>query len=104
MRKVKSCLNPVAEQIFGSRASQLLGQNLARLLPDNLYQPHLAEMKRHVDSRQPAVALQLPALHSSGSHILLEMTLGAFHKHGRSLFTAIIRDITGQARPEPAHL
>jgi hypothetical protein len=42
------------------------------------------------------VAVQLPGRNLSGGEILLEMTLGAFSKHGKNLFTAILRDITKQ--------
>ena len=97
-------VNPVAEKTFGAPAEKLLGQNLALLLPDNLYQPHLAEIRRHLDTRKKAVAVQLPGRNFSGGQILLEMTLGAFSKRGKNLFTAILRDITQHDRAEPVHL
>ena len=97
-------VNPVAEKTFGASAGQLLGQNLAVLLPDNLYQPHLAEIRRHLDTRKKAVAVQLPGRNLGGGQILLEMTLGTFSKHGKNLFTAILRDITKHERVEPVHL
>lgn len=91
-------VNPVAEKTFGTRADQLLGRNLAMLLPGDGYHEQLTELKRHVDSRKKAVAVQLPGLHQSGEHLVVEMTLGASSSHrGRDLFTAIIRDLT--ARP-----
>ena len=97
-------VNPVAERTFGAPAEKLLGQNLASLLPEELYQTHLAEVRRHLDTRKKAVAVQLSGRHLSGRHILLEMTLGAFTKHGKNLFTAIFREITDQERVQHAHL
>jgi PAS domain S-box-containing protein len=91
-------VNPVSEKIFGAPAGQLLGQNLETLLPGDAYQPHLSEMKRHLDTRKKAVALQLPGRHRSGEHILVEMTLGSFSRHGKNVFTAVIRDITAHKR------
>lgn len=91
-------VNPVAERVFGSRSRELLGQNLRLLLPGDGYQSELAEMKRQLDSRRKTVALQLPGLHKSGEHLLVEMTLGMSSHRGRNLFTAILRDITGQER------
>lgn len=91
-------VNPVAEKIFGSRAGELQGRNLALLLPGDGYREKLAEMRHHLDSRKKVVAVQLPALHQSGQHLLVEMTLGTSSHRGRNLFTAIIRDITGQKR------
>jgi PAS domain S-box-containing protein len=91
-------VNPVAEKMFGSGASHLLGRNLAVLLPGNGYQTQLKEMKRHLDSRRKAVAVQMPGLHQSGERLLVEMTLGTSRHRGRDLFTAIIRDVTGCPR------
>jgi PAS domain S-box-containing protein len=91
-------VNPVAEKIFGNRASELLGRNLALLLPGDAYKRQLTEMKRHLDSRKKAVAVQMPALHQSGECLVVEMTLGPASHRGRDFFTAIIRDITGQQR------
>ena len=53
-------------------------------------------MKRHLDSRKKAVAVKLPGLHQSGEPLLVEMTIGPSSHRGRNLFTAIIREITGQ--------
>lgn len=53
-------------------------------------------MKHHLDSRKKAVAVQLPGLHQSGEHRVVEMTLGTSSHRGRNMFTAIIRDLTGQ--------
>lgn len=94
-------VNPVTEKTFGTTASVLLGQNLTRLLPCKSYQPQLTELKRNLDTRKKAVAMQLPGLHQSGEHLLVEMTLGTFSRHGRNVFTAIIRDISHK-RPDPA--
>jgi len=91
-------VNPEAEKIFGSQAKELLGRNLALLLPGDGYQAQLREMKRHLDSRKKAVAVKLPGLHHSGEHLLVEMTIGSSSHRGRNLFTAIIREITGHKR------
>jgi PAS domain S-box-containing protein len=97
-------VNPVAETTFGAPAEKLLGQNLAVLLPDDLYQSHLAEIRRHLDTRKKAVAVQLPGRSLSGGKLLLEMTLGAFSKHGKNLFTAILRDVSHPHPVEQVHL
>ena len=72
-----------------------------------LSRPGLADspqIRERLDSRKKAVALQLPARSLSGGKLLLEMTLGAFSKRGRHLFTAIIRNITKQERMEHVRL
>jgi PAS domain S-box-containing protein len=87
-------VNPVAERLFGAKAEMLLGQSLAALLPDEAYQRRLAELKNNLDSRKPAMVIQLPCRQTSGKNILVEMTLGSFAKHGQNLFTGILREIT----------
>jgi PAS domain S-box-containing protein len=93
-------VNPVAERLFDAKAEALLGQNLALLLPDEAYQRPLADLKYHLDSRKPALAVQLPCRGLGGKNILVEMTLGRFAKHGQNLFTAILREI---AHPKNGH-
>jgi PAS domain S-box-containing protein len=88
-------VNPVAEKLFGTESGQLLGKNLNCLLPGDGYQAQLCEMKHRLDTRKKPVAVQLPGLHHSGAHLLIEMTLGGSSHRGKSVFTAIIRDITG---------
>jgi PAS domain S-box-containing protein len=91
-------VNPVGERTFGARADQLRGQKLDLLLPGNRYQAQISELHHRLDTRQKPVAVQLPARHQSGEHLLVEMTLGSASHRGKSIFTAIIRDITAQAR------
>jgi len=91
-------VNPVAERVFGARAKELLGKNLKLLLPGDRYQAQLNEVHHHLDSRKKPVVIQLPGLHQSGERLLVEMTLGVSCHRGKNLFTAIIRDITGQTR------
>ena len=93
-KEVIRFVNPVAERMFGAESGQLLGQNLALLLPDATYQGPLEELKHHLDSRKPALVLQLPGRDFTGKNILIEMTIGSFAKHGQNLFTAILREIT----------
>jgi len=97
-------VNPVAEKTFGAPAEKLIGQNLGVLLPENVYQSNLAEIRKHLDTRKKAVAVQLPGRNFGGGHIVLEMTLGTISAHGRNLFTAILRDITKHERAERVHL
>ena len=91
-------VNDMAKRLFGRSADELLGQTLSRFLPGDGYQAQLNEMRHRLDTRKKPVALQLPGLHQSGDHLLVEMTLGTSIHRGRGAFTAIIREI---ARPVP---
>jgi PAS domain S-box-containing protein len=91
-------LNPAAEHLFGRQAAELRGQSLAVLLPGDLYQAQLTELRQRLDTRKAPIAVQLPGLHQSGERLLVEMTLGSSCQQGRSVFTAIIRDLAGRGR------
>jgi PAS domain S-box-containing protein len=91
-------VNPVGEKIFNTSASKMLGGNLDDLLPANGYRAQLQEMKDHLDTRKPAVAVQLPCRKEGSEHLLIEMTMGTSSHRGKNLFTAIIRDITKFSR------
>lgn len=96
------CVNPVAEQIFGATAPHIMGQNIARLLPHSIYQPYLGEETPRLNN---AVAFELPDKRAIDKFMLVEMTLSACSRHGRRLYAAIIRDITGLPRTAaPAEL
>ena len=90
--------NRASEKLFGAKAELLLGQNLDFLLPGKIYHEQLSELKHRLDTRKHPVAVQLPGRHHSGEHLLVEMTLGSSSHRGKSVFTAIIRDITRHRR------
>lgn len=89
--------NPGAERIFGEPVVRLTGKALTAILPAPLL--HFSDLKSRFNLHRKAVAVELPARLENGKQVLLEMTFGAFSRHGKDLFTAIIRDITARARP-----
>ncbi len=92
-------VNRVSEKVFGAKSGQMAGKNLNLLLPGEGFHAKLAEMKRHLDTRHKAAAVQLSVIHQSGQLLLVEMTLGSASHRGKSIFTAIIRDVTGRQNP-----
>lgn len=90
-------LNPAAEQTFATRAEVLRGRNLNLLLPGDHYQAQLGELKQNLDTRKRPVAVKLPGLSQGGEHLQVAMTVGTAYHRGRSVFTAILRDITTPA-------
>ena len=93
-------VNPVAEKLFQLSGHQLLGRNLSALLPDEPYGRYMSEMRRHLDTRRKPVALELPAAGAGARGILLEMSFSPFTRHGKNLFAALLRDITGRNAAE----
>lgn len=90
--------NLAACRMFGYRESELLGEPVARLIPDQGLQqlrPHVATgISRWVG--QPNI--QVEAVRKDGSHFPLELTFSAVSGERHTLFVGVMRDI--QVRKE----
>lgn len=85
--------NPVIEKIFGAPARSILGCQLSRLLPESQYSRQLADVAYRMDTRIKPEPLRVQGQDFNGHQLLLELSFGAFTKHGRNLFTAIVRAV-----------
>ncbi len=85
-------LNPAAERIFAQRGAQVVGQNLALLIPQRL---SFHEMKGGHASALATLGLR------QGYHSFpIEVSLSAMEVAGRRQFVAIVRDVTERQRSE----
>ena len=95
--------NAAVERIFGHSARELIGQPLTRLMPPALADRHRASFARYLGTGEKRMAwegVQVPAIHSSGRELTIEMSFGEFSINGRRLFTGVLRDITDRRRAE----
>ncbi len=96
-------INAAAERIFGYRVRDLLGRELAMLIPGSLQTLHKASLEwRHAaaDKRVVWEAMEFPGMHRDGRRIPLEVSFGEYRRDGERLFTAIVRDITERKRAD----
>lgn len=93
--------NRAAESLFGWRADEVIGRQLADvLIPDRLREAHRAGVAHfHATGRGPYLNQTMPvaALHRSGHELDLEMTLTAVPAAARSNFIAFLNE-RGTAR------
>ena len=94
-------VNEAMQRIFGYAVSELVGQPLAKLMPAGFGDP-LARYLKSGDRSGSWDGGQLPARHSSGREILIELSFGEYVKDGRRWFTAVMRDLTDRRRAEAA--
>lgn len=97
--------NAGAEEIFGYRATEMLGQPLERLLPERVRQLHhrfvqlFAEGRvkaRRMGERQPVIGLR-----KGGEEFFAEATISKVDlKGGEHTLAVILRDVTEQQRRE----
>jgi PAS domain S-box-containing protein len=90
--------NPAAEQTFGYRRVDVLGQELADLIiPAYLRAGHRNGMSHYLATGEGAILnkrLELSAMRADGSIFPVELTVTRISVDGPPMFTAYLRDIT----------
>ena len=100
---VMTYVNPSAEQLFGYRADELLGQNLVMLMPERLRSTHSNSLSRYLATgtkRTSWSGVELPGLRRDQSEIALEVSFGEYLQDGIHQFIGIMRDISERKRNE----
>lgn len=96
--------NPAAERIFGYKREETLGRELAVLIiPPALREAHRRGLARYLETGEGPVMnrrIEVNAIKADGSEFLVELTVTRIPTDGPPLFTAFVRDITGQKRME----
>lgn len=87
-----------AEQIFGWRQDEVLGQSIHELIiPARYHAAHLAGMQNFLATgKGPALGkrIEMTALHRDGHEFPVDLAIAAHWRDGRYEFSAFIRDIT----------
>ena len=94
--------NPAAEMVFAYSADEILGQNVATLMPKNERQQHMGYTKnsRLHASRIINQARDLIGVRKDGSLFPLELNVAPLRRQGRSGFVGVLRDITSRVEAE----
>ena len=94
--------NPKAEEIFGWKQHEAIGQNMSSLIvPQQHKQAHKHGMERYPATRQPKIlniTVEVPALHKDGREFYISLTVSHSPQAGKDLFIAFLRDITLQKK------
>ena len=96
--------NPAAEDMFGYRAADVIGSELASfLIPPADRDRHRASLARYVETGEATIIgrrIELDALRADGQEVPVEVTVTRVDDPGQLLFTAYIRDISDRRRSE----
>jgi PAS domain S-box-containing protein len=87
-------VNPAAERIFGYSRSELLGQSLVMLMPEELREKHLAGFQRFSETgvrRFAWEAVELTGRHKSGRRFPIEVSFAEGENDGLRFFTGVVR-------------
>jgi PAS domain S-box-containing protein len=90
--------NHRAESMFGWKAEEVIGKPLTEtIIPPAYREAHTNGLKRFVTTKEIRVLnqrLELTAVHRKGHEIPIEISISTSSLRGKSIFTAIIKDIT----------
>ncbi len=96
--------NPAAEQTFGYRREEVIGQPLAEcIIPPALRQKHHEGLAKYLSTRQGPVLnkrIEIIGMKSDGTEFPVELTIVPLHLAHEVVFTGYIRDITERKENE----
>jgi PAS domain S-box-containing protein len=87
-------VTPASEKLFHCSREQMIGLPLSMFIPGCFCQSHLADLKRHLDTRLIEKASAFTGRNLQGEAIPLEITFSAFYNQGQNMFSAFVRDRT----------
>ncbi len=89
--------NPAAEKIFGVSASEAIGQNISRLMPNPYREEHDEYIQRYLHTGEARIigfGREVPGLRKDGITVPLELAVSEMFVDGQQWFIGILRDIT----------
>ncbi len=96
--------NQGAERIFGYTSNEVLGQPLARLLPDRYTSIHHHHVNQYAqtgaDARQMSVRGAIFGRRKDGTEFPAEASISKLNLNGEVIFTTFLRDISDRQRLE----
>jgi diguanylate cyclase (GGDEF)-like protein/PAS domain S-box-containing protein len=98
-------VNAQAERMFGWRREELIGRNIAELIPSRFrgaHREHLKGYLRDAHARPMGSELELYARRKDGSELPVEISLGPLETDGGVLVSAAIRDISARKQAQAA--
>jgi PAS domain S-box-containing protein len=95
--------NPAAENMFGYYAGEIMGKELAFIMPERFREAHADAGKwlvETVDRPKPGATVEMAGLRKDGTEFPLELSFSGFLLNNKRHASGIIRDITERKKLE----
>jgi PAS domain S-box-containing protein len=95
--------NPACEQLFGYRASEVIGKNVNMLMPPPYREEHDEYLHRYRttgNKRIIGIGREVKGRRKDGTTFPMELSVGEARPGGKQVFVGIIRDITAHKSAE----
>ncbi len=97
--------NPAAERVFGYAASEVIGRNVAMLMPEPHHSRHDGYLRNYLDSGKAkiiGIGREVEGRHKDGTILPLELAVSEMIIENKRMFTGIVRDISDRKQAEKA--
>lgn len=102
-RGIVETMNPAAERIFGYSADEVVGQNVAMLMPEPYRSEHdgyIERYRRTGERRIIGIGREVRGQRKDGTEFPMDLAVSATRLGDRRIFTGLVRDITARKRLE----
>jgi PAS domain S-box-containing protein len=95
--------NPAAERLFGYRSQEVIGHNVAMLMPAPYATEHDHYLRRYLDTREAriiGIGREVTGRRKDGTTFPMHLSVGEASIDGETSFTGIVRDLTERVAME----
>jgi PAS domain S-box-containing protein len=98
-------VNAAAGALFGYPSEQMVGEHIRMLMPEDMREPHEGYVERYLESRTAHVigkGREVEAMRHDGSLFPVHIALGEAQVDGKTVFVAMMHDLTHRKAAEEA--
>ncbi|MEM7620572.1 MAG: PAS domain S-box protein [Pseudomonadota bacterium] len=95
--RIIQSINPAVEKIFGYKSSELVGQNVNVLVPDEHYEHHDSYVQNYIETGEAqiiGIGREVEGKRKNGSIVPLDLGISEVTQGKERLFVGVVRDVS----------